>query len=97
MFKFIRNINAEVFKITDSLGYRIVNWNVDTKDWQTSYDSQLIIDSLYQREDDDSSKIVLMHDRPFTVQVLESVIKFYEKKGFNFVNMEKCLGIEGYF
>lgn len=92
-----RKINDEVFKVTNSLGYTIVNWNVDTKDWQTAYDSNLIINSLSQSETDNSSKIVLMHDRPFTATVLEAVIKIYLKRGYTFVNMEKCLGIDGYF
>ena len=92
-----RKINDEVFKVTNSLGYTIVNWNVDTKDWQTAYDSNLIINSLSQSETDNSSKIVLMHDRPFTATVLEAVIKIYLKRGYTFVNMEKCLGIDGSF
>ena len=92
-----RKINDEVFKITNSLGYKIVNWNVDTKDWQTTYDYDLIINSLHQSKTDHSSEIVLMHDRPFTATVLEAIIKIYLKRGYTFVNMEKCLGIDGYF
>lgn len=86
-----------MLQVTEKLGYEAINWNVDTNDWKTSYDHGLIMDSLYAQEDLHGSKIVLMHDRPFTAETLKSVIKFYQKRGYTFVNMEKCLGISGYF
>lgn len=90
-----------MLNVAARLGYEVVNWNVDTNDWRTPYDTTPIIDSLYQQDyaayDGNDSKIVLMHDRPVTVKALDAVIKFYKKKGMEFVNMERCLGVEGYF
>jgi peptidoglycan/xylan/chitin deacetylase (PgdA/CDA1 family) len=100
-----------VLQVTSHLGYKVVNWNLDTNDWQTYYSTGAIMDALYAKEavpsygeykrtrrgSGMSSKIVLMHDRPLAVQALSSVISFYSKRGYSFVNMEKCLGISGYF
>lgn len=84
--------------VCNRLGYEIIHWNLDTNDWRYPYDPSPIIDSLYQHDDGAlSSKIVLMHDKPITVQALDSIIKFYQNKGYTFVNMEKCLGMKGYF
>lgn len=84
--------------VAGKLGYEIVNWNVDTNDWRSNYDTSPIMDSVYAADNGSSdSKIVLMHDRPITVKALESVIKFYKQKGYDFVNMERCLGVKGYF
>lgn len=85
-------------RVANKMGYEVVNWNLDTNDWRSAYDTTPIIDSLYAADSGSlDSKIVLMHDRPVTVQALESVIKFYKRKGYEFVNMEKCLGVNGYF
>lgn len=93
-----RSVNDQVASVSSRLGYEIVHWNLDTNDWRTPYDTTPIIDSLYQHDDGThSSKIVLMHDKPITVQALDSIINFYKKKGYSFVNMEKCLGMKGYF
>ena len=88
----------EVVRVVNRMGYEVVNWNLDTNDWRSNYATSPIIDSLYAADTGSmDSKIVLMHDRPVTVQALESVIHFYKKKGYTFVNMEKCLGVKGYF
>lgn len=80
------------------MGYEVVHWNLDTNDWRHPYDTTPIIDSIYEHDDGSKgSKIVLMHDKPITVKALESIISFYKKKGYTFVNMEKCLGTNGYF
>ena len=80
------------------MGYEVVNWNLDTNDWRSAYDTSPIIATLYAADTGSKdSKIVLMHDRPVTVKALESVIKFYVKRGYEFVNMEKCLGVKGYY
>lgn len=90
-----------MLRVASRTGYEVVNWNVDTNDWKTPYDTAPIINSLYENDyaagDGNDSKIVLMHDRPVTVRALDAVIKFYKKKGMDFVNMERCLGVSGYF
>ena len=81
------------------MGYEVVHWNLDTNDWRHPYDTSPIIDSVHEQHEYGSmkSKIVLMHDKPITVKALNSIIKFYKQKGYTFVNMEKCLGMKGYF
>ena len=90
-----------MLQVASKLGYEIVNWNLDTNDWRNDYDTTPIINSIYENDyaahDGNDSKIVLMHDRPITVKALDSIIKFYKKKGMEFVNMEQCLGVKGYF
>lgn len=90
-----------MLKIASNIGYEVVNWNVDTNDWRNAYDTTPIINALYEADytahDENDSKIVLMHDRPVTVNALDAVIKFYKKRGMEFVNMERCLGVSGYF
>ena len=109
MFIFDRYTNDVVVKVICNQGYEIVNWNLDTNDWRYGASPSTILDALaakegsYYKKDKVvkdsgmSSKIVLMHDRPLTVDFLDSVISFYSKRGYSFVNMEKCLGISGYF
>lgn len=86
-----------MLRISSKLGYTVVNWNLDTNDWRTPYDTTPMINSIYENDHGKESKIVLMHDRPVTVKALDTIIKFYKKKGMEFVNMEKCLGASGYF
>lgn len=91
-------MSDEVLRVAKRMGYDVVNWNLDTNDWRLDYDTTPIINSLYAADTGSmDSKIVLMHDRPVTIQALESVIKFYQRKGYEFVNMERCLGVKGYF
>ena len=87
--------------VASNLGYEVANWNLDTNDWRNNHDTAPILNSLhtndYAAPDGNDSKIVLLHDRLITVKALDSIIKFYKDKGMQFVNLETCLGVEGYF
>jgi peptidoglycan/xylan/chitin deacetylase (PgdA/CDA1 family) len=89
-----------VIDVAKQNGFKVINWNVDSNDWRYSdYDRPSHMYSQIEGQEGPhrSSKIVLMHDQYFQKGTLDSVVKFYEKKGYYFVNMEDCLGRSAYF
>ncbi len=87
-------IKDETIKELGKEGYKIVNWSVDTFDWDINLNSP---DAIVQRvlKFAHPGDIILLHsgggDRENTVAALGYIIKFLQEKGFQFVSVEELL------
>lgn len=74
--------------------YKIINWSIDTYDWDTKRNSPLEIFSRVEKYAH-SGGIILMHssgrDRESTIIVLPMLIKSLKDRGFQFVTLETLL------
>ena len=89
-----------VIDVAKTHGFKVINWNVDSNDWRFSYQDrpQNVYSQIESQEGPThSSKIILFHDQHFQKETLDLLVKFYQKKGYKFVNMQQCLGKSAYF
>ena len=85
--------NATVREICKDMGYQIINWDVDTNDWQKR-SSEKIIDTIMSQAHDGS--IILMHDRfekgqPTILEATSAVVPALRAKGYTFVTVDEML------
>jgi peptidoglycan/xylan/chitin deacetylase (PgdA/CDA1 family) len=81
-----------------SWNYTIVNWDVDTNDWQKGRTADQIYHAVIKNAQNGS--ITLQHngggDRSATVKALPRIIKDLKKKGFKFVTLDEMLKVPAY-
>jgi peptidoglycan-N-acetylglucosamine deacetylase len=83
--------NAQVRAIADSLGMRIILWDVDSRDW-TGISAAQITSNVVNGAGD--GKIVLMHmGYPNTVQALPGIIAQLRARGYQFVTVSTLLNV----
>ncbi len=89
-------LDDETIEEIKSLGYKIIKWSVDTKDWRDMSLDQLLINTIPNIRD---GSIILMHDtlpRSATKQLLEELIHSLKPQGYTFVTVDELLGINAY-
>ena len=75
-----------------SRNYKIINWSVDTYDWDNKRNSPL---ELFTRTEQYAhhGAVILLHssgkDRENTIKALPSIIKSLKERGFEFVTLDK--------
>lgn len=74
--------------------YKVINWSIDTYDWDNKRNTPLEIFTRVEQYAH-SGAIVLMHssgkDREYTIQALPSIIKSLKDRGFQFVTIDEML------
>lgn len=81
-----------------SLGYKIIHWNTDTKDYEKKKSKQL--DKFFRKKIPPASKsrkglIILQHDiLSNTVKSQHKIIPTLLEKGYTLVDMYTCLGLK---
>jgi peptidoglycan-N-acetylglucosamine deacetylase len=72
--------------------YKIINWSVDTYDWDTKRNSPLELFTRVEQYVHDGA-IILFHssgrDRENTIQALPLIIKSLQERGFEFVRLDE--------
>lgn len=65
-------------------GYKLWDWNVDSKDWKyrNHYMIETTIAQVEELEEKNEAPVILMHDRPKTVQYVEELIVYLIDKGY---------------
>ncbi|RUT35908.1 polysaccharide deacetylase family protein [Paenibacillus zeisoli] len=102
--KFIRppygEINEEQLRWVKSRGYKVINWNVDSKDWKGLNKLQVTNNILSAAG---PGSIILQHagggvgaDLTGTIEALPIVIRTLKSKGYTFVDLSELLHIKGY-
>lgn len=97
--QFCSDINWKTANFLESLGYTVVNWNIDSDDWRMEYSpasevARHVIDMIPQRSSNPSrSYIILYHDtvKP-SVEAQRAIIRDLKAKGYKFGNLSECLG-----
>ncbi|OLR24509.1 polysaccharide deacetylase family protein [Bacillus cereus] len=72
----IRNLIVEA-------GIKVWDWTIDSNDWKLKDNPNQIIENVKKQTTEDV-EVVLMHERPQTLQVLPEIIKFYKEQGYEF-------------
>ncbi|MDR4136978.1 peptidoglycan-N-acetylglucosamine deacetylase [Bacillus thuringiensis] len=64
-------------------GIKVWDWTIDSNDWKLKDNPQQIIEDV-KRTTTEDVEVVLMHEKPQTLQALPEIIKFYKEKGYEF-------------
>lgn len=91
-------VNERVIEQLRGLDYKVINWNVDSVDWQEGITAdQILINSLPTIKRD---AILLMHDaygdKSATVKALDELITTLKLNGYDFVTVDKMLNLRAY-
>ena len=89
-------INDDVLRQVGDLGYRAIQWSVDTKDWRDIDIDQVLINTMPNIRD---GSIILMHDyltQSVTKEVLPEIIHSLKSQGYTFVTVDELLGVNAY-
>ncbi|TQR36079.1 polysaccharide deacetylase [Lysinibacillus sphaericus] len=62
---------------------RVWDWTIDSRDWELKGNPNKIIENVKKQTTDDL-EVVLMHEKPQTLQALPEIIKFYKEQGYEF-------------
>jgi peptidoglycan/xylan/chitin deacetylase (PgdA/CDA1 family) len=95
------NYNSTLLGLAQQRNMRVFNWSVDTEDWKAngsaaaSWVNRII--SLAESEGGPQAHpVVLMHNAPSgdpaTVAALPTIIRFFQSRGYAFVNLAGSLG-----
>ena len=93
-------ISKEVLAEMRSLGYKVINWSVDSVDWRDRTVGQVVANTL---PDVQEGAIVLFHSAggagqsmAATVEALPFLIETLRNQGYTFVTVDELLGIPAY-
>nr|WP_127488559.1 polysaccharide deacetylase family protein [Paenibacillus ehimensis] len=64
-------------------GIKVWDWTIDSNDWKLKGHPNEIVDNIKKQTKADL-EVVLMHEKPQTLQVLPEIIDFYKQKGYKF-------------
>jgi len=85
-------VTDEQIRYFASRGYRIINWSVDSFDWQKGAKEQEIVDTVLHYAH--PGAIILMHSgsaNKNSPKALERIIRGLKEKGYRFVRLDKLL------
>lgn len=82
--------NDNVITTVRSLGYEVLQWNIDSIDWKEERSAQTILDTVLPKLKGGS--IILCHNNGFKIkEYLPTLIEEAQKKGFEFVTISELL------
>lgn len=93
-------ISDEAIEYLGQKGFRIVNWSLDTFDWDRDQNS---IQEIWQKVESyhHPGAIILLHDgggnRENTLKALPLLIETLQKRGYLFQRLDELLAIDPYF
>lgn len=89
-------VNDNLIRQLRDMGYKVIQWSVDTKDWRDMDADQVLINTIPDIRD---GSIILMHDslpRSATKEVLPEIIHTLRSQGYTFVTVDELLGVNAY-
>ncbi|MGL5752852.1 MAG: polysaccharide deacetylase family protein, partial [Paraclostridium sp.] len=69
----------ESYNVLINNGYKVWDWNLDTKDWKATSDE--IVNNVEIYSNNNRELVILMHEKEQTVEVLQEVIDILKSKG----------------
>lgn len=82
--------NDSVIKTVRSLGYEVLQWNIDTIDWKEERSAQTILDTVLPKLEGGS--IILCHNNGFKIkEYLPKLIEQAQAEGYEFVTVSELL------
>lgn len=89
-------VDKNILSNLEQLGYKSVLWSIDALDWSQKEKDNIVNNVVDNVRPGD---IILMHsnsDRQATVDALPIIIDSLKAKGFEFVTLDKLLGVQAY-
>jgi peptidoglycan/xylan/chitin deacetylase (PgdA/CDA1 family) len=84
------NADGHVRSALAAKGYPLINWSVDTRDWEHRNPAKTL---AHVHNDTSAGAIILMHDiHPTTIAAVNACITDLRKRGFTLVTVEDLLG-----
>lgn len=94
------SIDQQSLHYINGLGYKTINWSVDSNDWRDQDVDQILINTLPDVKD---GSIILMHSTggpsqnySATVKALPEIIYTLQVQGYTFVTLDELLSIPAY-
>jgi len=87
-------INQDVYDRLSKLGYSVVLWNIDLRDWSGRSEERMMdsYEKVMSKSDPSTdSFILILHEREHTLNILPKIIDISKSKGFRFVTIDNCL------
>jgi len=87
--------NNKVIKVADSLGYKSIQWNIDSLDWQELGDT-----AIYQRVIDQihPGAIILFHNAGLnTAAALPAILDYLQEQGYQVVPISELIYHDNYY
>ena len=81
--------SPSVDQVVKSFGMQHMHWNANSEDSWVKQPQQILDFSLQQTED---QSILLLHEKPITVAVLDDMLTQLEQRGFQFVLPDQLAG-----
>lgn len=90
------SIGPDSRNVMTAMGYRAVNWNVDSNDWADAYTPSTVFNNyraqIARLPPSSSSIISLQHDLfQFTVDIADEVIDLVIDAGFEPIKLDRCV------
>ena len=82
-----------------NLGFYVVNWDVDSNDWQDPGNADAAYNNVEAQflEDTNAGHIILCHDiHTACKDAFPRIVDLFQSNGYTFVSLEDCLGIAAY-
>ncbi len=81
--------------LKDKLGYDIIQWDVDSRDWKPEYTSEKIVKGVLNNIN--SGSILLFHNgKENTIDALPSILEGIINKGYEIVLIKDLIPTDGY-
>lgn len=88
-------VSDNLLQIARDMGYKVVNWNVDSEDWNDTSVDQILVNTI---PNSDNNSILLFHSAggrnqnlDSTINVLPELIKTLRNNGYSFVTIDELL------
>ncbi len=83
-------MNDDILRVCRTLGYSVVLWSVDTRDWSGRSAAEIESEILGHVTD---GAVILMHDgvRGQTAEALRAVIPELRRRGYEFVTVSELI------
>ena len=80
----------QTLEVAHHLGYRVIYWNVDTRDWAATNPKQ-IVDAV--KKNTRPGSIILFHEgKNLTIQALPEILQWLTDEGYEFLTVAELLG-----
>lgn len=93
-------ISRDVLEKARNMGYRVIYWSVDSRDWLDQDVDKILINTLPAVNKD---SVILLHsaggkghDLSSSVEVLPELIETLRMRGYTFVNLDELLKVPAY-
>ncbi|KFM95051.1 polysaccharide deacetylase [Bacillus clarus] len=75
--------NEEIRNQIVEAGMKVWDWTIDSNDWKLKDNPNQIIENV-KKTTTEEVEVILMHEKPQTLQALPEIITFYKEKGYEF-------------